>query len=94
MKQEEKKPLLIEAFEMMEMRAEEKSRQYGPFVESIERAAKIANEMCDVEITPETMCKCLIALKLGRLKYNYKHDTFLDALCYVDGLEKVVNSKE
>ena len=84
------KNLLKRADAIMNGRAEEKEREYGPFVESIRRAATIANEMCDeVYITPEVMMKCLIGLKLGRLRYNLKEDTILDALSYIDGLYKV-----
>jgi hypothetical protein len=49
--------------------------------------------MCDVPISPETFCKCLIALKLGRLKFNIKDDTLLDAVAYIDGLQKVRDSQ-
>lgn len=74
----------------MNSRSEEKEREYGPFTESIRRCATIANEMCEeAYITPEVMCKCLVALKLGRLRYNIKDDTILDAMAYLDGLHKV-----
>lgn len=81
--------VLKKADEIMNLRSEEKDREYGGFVDSITRAAKIANEMCDVSITAETLCKCLVALKLGRLKYNMKDDTFVDAVAYLDGLHKI-----
>lgn len=84
--------ILKKADEIMNARSEEKDREYGPFVESIKRAATIATQMCDIEITPETFCKCLIALKLGRLKFNIKDDTLLDAVAYLDGLQKVRDS--
>jgi len=81
--------ILKKADEIMNARSEEKDREYGPFAESIERAAIIATQMCDVPISSETFCKCLIALKLGRLKFNIKDDTLLDAVAYIDGLQKV-----
>ena len=81
--------ILKKADEIMNARSEEKDREYGPFVESIKRASVIATEMCGIEITPEIFCKCLIALKLGRLRYNIKDDTLLDAVAYIDGLQKI-----
>lgn len=81
--------LLQQANMIMNLRNEEKEREYGPFVESIRRAANIATEMSDVYISPETMCKCLIALKLGRLKYNLKDDTLMDGMAYLEGLTQL-----
>lgn len=86
--------ILKRADEIMNTRSEEKDREYGPFVESIKRAAIIATQMCDIEITPEIFCKCLIALKLGRLKFNIKDDTLLDAVAYIDGLQKIRDSQD
>lgn len=81
--------LLKKADAIMNSRAEEKDREYGPFVESIERAAIIADSICDVHISTKDFCKCLIALKIGRLKFNVKDDTIMDAMAYLDGLQKV-----
>ena len=81
--------LLKKADEIMNARSEERTRQYGPFTESINRASVIADQMCDVTITPETIVKCLIALKIGRLKYNLKDDTIMDCMGYLDGLQKI-----
>lgn len=87
------KNLLRQADSIMNERNEEKDREYGPFVESIRRCAAIANEMCEEYISPEVMCKCLIALKLGRLRYNTKDDTILDGIAYLDGLYKVMQQE-
>lgn len=84
--------ILKEADAIMHDRAQEKDRQYGGFVESITSAAKIATEMTGVNITPEIMCKCLIALKLGRLRFNMKDDTLVDAVAYIDGLKQIRDS--
>lgn len=86
--------ILKEADAIMNDRAQEKDRQYGGFVESITSAAKIASELTGIEITPETMCKCLIALKMGRLRYNLKDDTLVDAVAYIDGLQKIRDNHE
>jgi len=69
-------------------RGEEKNRQYGPFSESIERAAKMASLLIiDKEITTEDFFKCMIALKTSRMAYNNKYDTMLDAIGYIAGLD-------
>lgn len=81
--------LLKKADQIMNVRSEEKDREYGGFNDSISRAAAIASNMCDIHISPIVMTKCLIALKLGRLKYNLKDDTIMDAMAYLDGLQKV-----
>ena len=66
-------------------RSEEKEREYGPFNESLERAAIIATQLSGVEISTETFMKCMIALKLSRLRYNSKPDTIKDGIAYVYG---------
>ena len=86
--------ILKEANAIMNDRAQEKDRQYGGFVESITSASIIASELTGMDIRPETMCKCLIALKMGRLRYNLKDDTLVDAVAYIDGLQKIRNHYE
>jgi hypothetical protein len=78
----------------MNVRSEEKERQYGPFVESIVSISVIASELTRKEITPEDVCKVLIALKVGRLRHNIKDDTLVDAAAYLDGLQKVRDMKK
>lgn len=80
--------ILDEAKKIMDDRSEEQDRQYGPFGESLERAAIIATQMTGLEITPKDFMKCLIALKLSRMRYNLKEDTMLDAVAYIHGLDK------
>lgn len=75
-------------------RSEEKERQYGPFQESMERAAAIYNLMSpkNQQITAAGMYRALIALKLSREAYAHKEDNLLDAVAYMgamnDYLEK------
>ena len=83
--------ILKKADEIVNHGAEEKERQYGPIDESICKAAKIASEMCNKEITTEDFYKCMIALKLSRLAYSNKKDTFLDAVGYIAALDSFVN---
>ena len=44
------KNILKEADDIVNSRSEEKERQYGPFSESMSKAARIASELCNKEI--------------------------------------------
>lgn len=80
--------ILHRASQIMDTRSEEKDREYGPFDESLERAAIIASQMTGLDITPKDFMKCMIALKISRMRYNLKEDTMLDAIAYIYGLDK------
>ena len=86
-----KKTILDHANDIVYNRSEEKEREYGPFIKSMEKAAKIATELCNKEITTDDFYKCMIALKLSRLAYNIKYDTILDAVAYLTSFH---NKKE
>lgn len=77
--------ILKRADEIVNQRAEEKERQYGPFSESITRACDLYNLMSpnDQQLTPEGVFKVLVALKLSREAYNHKEDNLLDAVAYI-----------
>lgn len=87
------KSILTEANEIVNERTEEKARQYGPFSEGMERAAKIASGMTGKDITGSDMYAMLVALKLSRHSYNYKRDNLLDAVAYLGALDNYVNEK-
>jgi len=78
--------ILLKANEIVNERSEEKERQYGPFEEGMERAAKIASGFTGKEITATDMYKCLVALKLSRESFNHKEDNLLDAVAYLSSL--------
>lgn len=79
--------ILLKANEIVNERAEEKTREYGPFDESMTKAAIIASELCNKLISTEDFYKCLIALKMSRMAYNLKEDTLLDAVAYIGALD-------
>jgi hypothetical protein len=81
--------ILETANEITFVRSEEKERKYGPFKEGMEKAAKIASEMCNKDITAIDITKCLIALKLSRESYEHKYDNLLDILSYTAILNKL-----
>lgn len=85
------KTILEEANEIVNNRSEEKDRQYGPFSEGMDRAAKIFSGMTGIEVTGREMFMALIALKFSRESYNHKRDNLLDAVAYIQGLENYIN---
>lgn len=83
--------ILIKADDIVNKRSEEKEREYGPFADSLQKAAVIATEMCNKEITQDDMYKIMIALKLSRLSYSSKEDTMLDAVGYIAAYNNLKN---
>lgn len=83
--------ILEEANKIVNLRAEEKEREYGPFDESMKKASVIASELCEKKITTEDFYKCMIALKISRMAYNLKEDTLLDAVGYIAALNNYSN---
>jgi hypothetical protein len=85
--------ILEKANEIVNLRSEEKSRQYGPFNEGMSRSAKILSGMTGIEVDAVFMYKALIALKLSRESYNHKEDNLLDAVAYLGSLNNYYNEK-
>jgi len=83
--------ILEKANKIINLRAEEKERQYGPFDKSMQKAAIVATELCNKKITTEDFYKCMIALKISRMAYNLKEDTLLDAVAYIGALNNYKN---
>lgn len=90
--------ILYLADQIVNHRAEEKERQYGPFAESIERTAKLYNIMKpkdEADITPEGVFRVLISLKLSREAYGHKVDNLLDGVAYIGALNNYIeNTKQ
>tara|TARA_Y100000592_G_scaffold99891_1_gene177641 strand:+ start:10532 stop:10816 length:285 start_codon:yes stop_codon:yes gene_type:complete len=89
-----KESILKRADGIINNRSEEKERQYGPFSEGMERAAKIASGMTGKDFVAEDMYAALIALKLSRHSYNYREDNLLDAVAYLGGLDNYIKEKD
>jgi len=79
--------ILKRADDIVNHRSEEKARDYGPFEESMRRAATQASILTGKDITTEDFFKCMIALKLSRLSHAYKEDTYLDLVAYIGALD-------
>ena len=86
--------ILKEAHKIVYERTEEKTRQYGPFEEGMQRAAQILNGMTGLNINAEVMYKALIALKLSRESYNHKEDNLLDAVAYMSSMNDFLNKNK
>jgi len=86
--------ILERANEIVNLRSEEKARQYGPFISCNEKAAKIATELCGKEITTQDIYYFQIALKLAREAYSHKEDNLLDAAAYIGALNNFHNGVE
>ena len=81
--------ILKKANEIVNERSEEKERQYGPFAQSMSRAASLYNLMSpngEDSMTTAGMYRALIALKLSREAYAHKEDNLLDAVAYIGSM--------
>lgn len=78
--------ILKKADDIVNHRAEEKSRQYGPFIACNAKAARIASELCGKPVTTLDIYYFQIALKLAREAYAHKEDNLLDAVAYIGAL--------
>jgi Domain of unknown function (DUF6378) len=85
--------LLNDAVQVVYTRNTQKTLEYGPFTDSMASAAKIATEMTGLNIDTKAMFKIMMALKLARLKYSDKEDTYLDLLAYTGGLHKFLEDE-
>lgn len=85
--------ILEQANKIVYERSEEKERQYGPFEESMENAAKIYNLISpkDEQISTAGIYRALIALKLSREAYSHKEDNLLDAVAYMASMNDYLN---
>lgn len=81
--------ILKKADAIVNERAEEKERQYGPFFQTMERATALYNAMHSEKkdhITTVDMYKAMIAMKLAREAYAHKEDNLLDACAYMGSM--------
>jgi hypothetical protein len=94
MKNTRRDNLLKDAAEVIYNRNTEKTQEYGPFDESMASAARIATELTGKQITTIDFYKCMMALKLSRLKYSMKDDTILDLLAYTGQMHKSIEDNK
>lgn len=77
--------ILKKADQIVNERAEEKERMYGPFDECMTRATDIYNAMSPAteQISVDGMYRAMIAMKFSREAYHHKEDNLLDAAAYI-----------
>jgi len=83
--------ILEKANEIVNLRKEEKERQYGPFSECNSKCAQIATLISGKQFTTEDVYMIQIALKLARNSYSYKEDSLLDAAAYLGAYNNFKN---
>ena len=86
--------IIERADQIVNKRSEDVERNYGPFNESMERAAKILSEMTGVTQKPELIYKALIAVKLSRECYCHKEDNLVDAIGYIGALNNYIHRND
>jgi hypothetical protein len=84
--------ILEKANEIVNLRKEEKQRQYGDFISSMKKTAEMATIMSNKNITTEDCYNVLIALKLVRQSNAHKEDNLLDAVAYMASLNDFKNT--
>ena len=86
--------ILEKANEIVNIRSEEKERQYGPFSETNKRAAVIASVLSSKNITIEDLYNMQIALKLARESWSHKEDNLLDCVAYIGALNNYLEGQK
>jgi len=86
--------ILEKANQIVNERSEEKERQYGNFIECMEKTARIASELSNKKITTNDTYNILIALKLARQANAHKEDNLLDVVAYIGSLNELLNQKK
>ena len=69
-------------------------RQYGPLLESVKETALIASSILRTNITPEIVLVIYIAGKFNRESYKHKEDNLVDAVAYIEILNKLKQQYE
>ena len=67
----------------------DRNEQYGDAKEAFTIYSDICKANFGLELTPSEVCKVLMAVKLGRLKYKYKRDSLVDLCGYAEILSKL-----
>jgi hypothetical protein len=68
----------------------DRNEQYGDAKEAFTIYSEICKSAFGLELSPDEICKVLMAVKLGRLKYKYKRDSIVDLCGYAEILSKLM----
>lgn len=85
--------ILEQANNIVNLRTEEKSREYGDFIECMKKTARIASEFSNKKITAVDAYNVLIALKFARQSNKHKEDNLLDAAAYIGSLNNLLENE-
>jgi hypothetical protein len=68
---------------------DDEHRKYGDLIESTERTAQVASVLFGSEVPPELVTIVYIAGKICREGYSHKEDNIVDAIAYLEMLNKI-----
>lgn len=86
--------ILKKAADIVYNRTEEKTRQYGDFHESMEKAAAICSLLSNKEISTIDMYNAMLALKFSRQSNSHKEDNLLDAIAYMASMNDYIKKND
>ena len=67
----------------------DRNEQYGDAKEAFTIYSDICKTNFGINVSPSDVCKVLMAVKLGRLKYKYKRDSLVDLCGYAEILSRL-----
>lgn len=72
--------------------ASQRQKSYGKASKSLQDVSNILLESFGIEMTPETICKVLISLKLARTLKTHHRDSWIDIINYAAILTSLYDS--
>jgi len=88
------KPTVLErAYHIIDLRSEEKEREYGDMAENCDHAAQIASIIQRKDFVASDVMAVLAALKLARHRRSYKQDSILDTVAYLGALDNLIQDR-
>jgi hypothetical protein len=67
----------------------DRNEQYGDAKQAFNEYSDILKTTFNISLSPEEICKVMMAIKLGRLKYKFKEDSLLDLMGYSEILNRL-----
>src|SRR5688572_16361963 len=67
----------------------DRATDYGSPLENLGRTADLWSPILGIKVTPEQVGLCMIALKIARQTFRYKHDNLVDICGYAVVLQKL-----
>lgn len=85
-KQVKKQSILLQADKIVNG---DRNEQYGDHNVAFEEYRTILKATFGIDLTSAQICKVLMAIKLGRIKYKYKEDSLVDLCGYTEILNRL-----